>query len=321
MTSKKLPRQPLKLAILASLALGGCLTTATPAFRAEVAQRIAAPAWMIKRQIPAAPYAITVYERIHDQGGKANVYIEGDGDYWSSPHEWKLDPTPQNPVALHLASKDKAENVIYIARPCQFSGMLDREAKCPPAIWNEARYSQEAVNAISTALDEISARYNLKGVNLIGYGGGAAIASTLSAQRSDVLSLRTVAGTLDHKMQTSINGVPDFSTSLNPVTMTEKLSRIPQYHFIGGQDQYTPPAILNSYLQHMPPTRCVQHDLIQEAEHEAGWVDKWPDLLKRPVTCYNQSMDYSTENITLDQSAIPTKPEHIFTIPENPAKP
>ncbi|MCB1783836.1 MAG: hypothetical protein KDI13_07550 [Alphaproteobacteria bacterium] len=317
MKSRKLSPATLKLSILATLALGGCLTTTLPAYRAEVAQRIAAPAWMLKRQVPAAPFALTVFERIHKRGGVANVYIAGDGDVWTSPREWKDNPTPQNPVGLHLASKDDAQNVIYIARPCQYSGMMDRAEDCPPALWHEARYGQQVINSVNAALDEMALRYDLRGFNLIGYAGGGTVASLLATRRTDILSLRTVAGVMDHKAQSAALQAPVLTQSLNPVDEADKLSHVPQYHFIGGQDKYVPPAVLHSYLQALPPTRCVQYDMIQEAGYEDGWVDKWPELLKRPVNCKNSENNLDD----IDLLSEPVKKEPLYPIPEKPAKP
>jgi len=299
-----------------ALTLGGCLTTTLPAYRMEVAKRIATPAWMIKREIPAMPFSVTVFERVYERGGVANIYIEGDGDVWDSPREWLRNPTPQNPVGLHLASKDNAKNVIYIAQPCQYSGMLDQDASCDPAVWKDARYGRTVVDSIGKALDELSGRYNFRGFHLIGYSGGAAIAGILAAERSDILSLRSVAGVMDHKAQSLLLDTAPLSASLNPVDKAAHLVNIPQYHFIGGQDRYVPPGVLHSYLQALPPTRCTQYKMIQEAEYDAGWVDKWPELLKLPVTCH---MGMMPKAFTPDDFLAPAEPH--FTVREKPVKP
>ncbi|MCB1563672.1 MAG: hypothetical protein KDJ75_08875 [Alphaproteobacteria bacterium] len=302
------------LAVLA-LALGGCLTTELPAYRLELAKRIATPAWMIKREIPAGPFALTAFERIHKRGGVANVYIEGDGDMWETRSAWNINPTPQNPVALHLASKDSAENVIYLARPCQYSGMLDEGQTCDPAIWKQARYGRAAVDSMSAALDELSRRYSFRGYHLIGYSGGAALAGILAAERKDVLSLRTVAGVMDPDAQSKlIEDTPPLSASLTPVSDAVRLANIPQYHFIGGQDRYVPPGVLHSYLQALPPTRCAQVKMIQEAEHDVGWVDKWPELLEKTPECH------APVALPAFEDFVPL-PEPVFVTREKPAKP
>lgn len=277
---------PIKAAFLTILILGGCIATSLPTLRTETAQRIAAPAWMIKRDIPAAPYLLRAYERIHKRGGIANIYIEGDGINGKYASGKRADFTPVNPVALHLASKDNAENLIYLARPCQFTGRIAYPHKCENMEWQEERFSQDVINTYNNALDEIRNRYNIRGFHITGYSGGAAIATILAAQRKDILSLRTVAGIMDNQAYTAMNNnFPLSSNALNPVNYASDLVKIPQYHFTGGQDHLVHASILNSYLQALPPTHCVQTLLVQEAEHEAGWVDKWPEILKLPVTC------------------------------------
>lgn len=280
-------RLPLKLGLMASIALGGCLATTPHLMRVETAQRIAAPAWMIKRDIPADPFLLRAYERIHERGRVAHLYIEGDGARLTSPSEWTNDPTPKNPLALHLASKDKADNVLYLARPCQFTGLIDAAADCSSEFSRSKSFAPEVLNAYNIALDDMARRYNLRGFHLIGYDGGAAIASLLAAQRKDILSLRTVAGVIDHTAQSNALGVEPRGESLDPVDSAPRLAHIPQYHFVGGQDELAPPAVLHSYLQALPPTRCVRTMLVQEAAHEDGWVEKWPELLKEPVNCFN----------------------------------
>ena len=305
------------VATLAILALGGCIGTTYPYMRTETAQRIAAPAWMIKRDISANPFLLRSYERIHDRGGIAHIYIEGEEE-----DDRLGSATPTNPVALHLASKDKAENVIYIARPCQYTGMISPAEKCDRNYWNESRFSEEVLSAYNKALDDIALRYDIKSFDLVGYSGGGAIAALLAAQREDITSLRTVAGILDHEAYTQATIKEPLSDSLNPVSNAIMLAKIPQYHFIGGRDDDVPPAVLHSYLQSMPPSKCVQTMLIQEAEHNKGWVDKWPELLELPVTCYAIEQTTGVEQAASDTLMPPTIPQDIhYTVREKPVKP
>lgn len=313
------------VATLAILALGGCIGTTYPYMRTETAQRIAAPAWMIKRDINANPFLLRAYERIHDRGGIAHIYIEGEDNKTLG------DATPFNPVALHLASKDKTENVIYIARPCQYTGMISPAEKCDKSYWQESRFSQKVIDSYNKALDDITLRYGIASFDLIGYAGGGAIATLLAAGRDDVTSLRTVAGILDHEAYTRAAQKEPLTDSLNPVSQAVTLVKMPQYHFIGGRDNEVPPAVLHSYLQSMPPSNCVQTMLIQEAEHDEGWVDKWPELLELPVTCYTNGQDSNTDltGQTDGQGAAanalmpPTMPQdiHYNTVRERPVKP
>ena len=311
MTKNKLSStKALKFCAFALLATGFVTTTgctSRPLAKTEIAKRIASPAWMLKREIPASPFLLTAYERIHEYKSDANLYIGGNGD------------TPLNPVALHLASKDNAKNVIYIARPCQYSGMLDESADCNYT--GDNQYNAEVIEAYNIALDEISARYQVRSFNLIGYDGGAVIAANLGATRNDIASIRTVAGIMDTDAMDGLNPEkPATYTPQNPSLIASEITEIPQYHFIGGQDKVVPPSVLHSYLQSVPPTRCIQYEMIQENEHSEGWVQKWPELLERPVTCYHGKAN--TFNVLdmmprEDRPAIPAHP----VMGEKPVKP
>ena len=291
----------------------------------NVAANIAGPVYMIEREIPAGPFSLTAFERMHERNAPADIYIEGDGKAWLSRTEISLNPTPHNPVALRLASRDKAENVAYLARPCQYSGMLDKNKACDEAYWTNKRFAPEVLKAYNDALDEMKRHYGIQGYNLIGFSGGGAVAAILAAQREDVLSLRTVAGNLDHRAHSAYHNVAVLEGSLNPPDFAPRLRAMPQVHFIGGQDPIMPPAILESYLQALGPTNCVQYKMIQEAEHDKGWADKWPELLSIRPTCDGdiKRMDVTVTSSVPSFSPTPliTAPTSIETSPEKPEKP
>ena len=251
------------------LTIGACAVNEV--LREQVAMRLASPAWMVKRPVEADPYLLTAFERMHEREQPATLYIEGDGE----AHELKgklFNPTPHNPVGLHLASMDKSTNLAYLARPCQYTGLLDHDAECSEDEWHGTKYSSATIQAYQGVMNNIKARYGVNSFHLVGYNGGATLAAILAAERKDVLSLRTVAGRFD--MQA-------LGSSVNALRST------PQHHFIGGQDVITPPAELHNYLQALGDTECADYTLIQENEHEKGWVNKWPELLKTKVpSCY-----------------------------------
>lgn len=299
----------LGLVLLATSHMAGCTK---PVLSEAVADRLASPVWMVERQIPAGPFALTAFERMHKHYAPANVYIEGDGKAWVSKREPSMNPTPVNPVALHLATKDKAENLVYLARPCQYSQLQDKNTPCDRAYWTGKRFSPEVLDAYNAALDEIKQRYDIEGFNLIGYSGGGAVAAILAAEREDVLSLRTVAGNLDHKAHSALHKVSPLTGSLNPPDFTGRLTAMPQVHFVGGQDEVVPPIILQSYLQALGPTNCEQHKMIQEASHDEGWVEKWPELMQIMPACKGPA--HAAEPVIME-------PEPIYTAPEKPEKP
>jgi pimeloyl-ACP methyl ester carboxylesterase len=272
----------------ASLTLGGCTATDNPVLRYDVAKRLAMPAWMIERPVQAGSFSLTAFERMHEYNAPANIYIEGDGMVWdysfaTNKKTLSNDPTPANPVALHLATRDKAQNVAYLSRPCQYLRSAQNDS-CDSSYWTDRRFAGEVIDAYNRALDDIARRYDIDGFNLVGFDGGGTLALLLAAQRPDVLSVRTVAGVLDHKVQNRLLEQPVANTP-NPPDFAAKLRGVPQYHFFGGQDNVVQPAVAHSYLQAVGESNCVQSEFIQEAAHEEGWVDKWPELLARPVDC------------------------------------
>jgi hypothetical protein len=255
----------LMLCTLTATSLGACGVTNDNPYRAEVANRLASPAWLDERIIAAEPYNLTAYERMHERNLPVTLYIEGDGAINADIKPLKDNVTPTNPVALHLATRDKSTNLAYLARPCQYSGMIDPEAKCDEDALLENAYSPETLNAYNTVLNKMKRRYGLTSFHLVGYDSGATLAALLAAGRNDILSLRTVSGDFD------LEKLTPFKTAL---------LGLPQHHFAGGQDEMNPPAELHGYLQMLGPNDCTENTLIQEATHEEGWVDKWPELLK-----------------------------------------
>jgi hypothetical protein len=127
------------------------------------------------------------------------------------------------------------------------------------------------------------------------------------------LSLRTVAGNLDHKTHSAYHKVAQLTGSINPPDLAPRLRAVPQIHFIGGQDEIVPPAVLHSYVQALGPTNCLQYQLVQEAAHDKGWVEKWPGLLAEKPRCMGP----------MQEIAIPATfaPDPYYTSPETPEKP
>ncbi len=284
----KTPKTTLTL-LLGLLSLTACANYGM-GIRQDTAQRLAAPAFMVKREIPASPFLLTAYERVNNARKPVQVYIEGDGYAWISKKQRSLNPTPKNPVGLHLAAFDNAENVIWLARPCQYTGKLDENALCSSDYWGSKRYAPEVLKSFNRALNNIKGTYGVTEFHVIGFSGGGTIAALLAAERDDILSLRTVAGNLDHRAHSAFHNVSVLKNSLNPVDYAPTLSRIPQVHFIGGQDEVVPPKILHSYMQALGDTSCVHYEFIQEASHMKGWGNKWPELLKIKATCNNESL-------------------------------
>lgn len=288
---KKQPFTKLKNLCLAAtagavLGLAACTMGQDIGFmRVETAKRLATPSFMFDRVIPAAPFALTVYERVREPGADATLYIEGDGQSWISKRMPSLDPTPTNPVALHLATRDNGPNVIYLARPCQYSKMLAPDTPCDTAWWTSKRLAPEVLAAMNAAIDNIKAHNNIRKFNLVGFSGGAGIAVLLAGERDDIASIRTVAGNLDHDLFASMHKISPMGGSINPITAAAKVANIPQHHFIGEWDEVVPTAIYDSFRAAAGPSTCMRSSMVAETTHEKGWVNKWPEMLQKPVDC------------------------------------
>ncbi|PJB69712.1 MAG: hypothetical protein CO093_09750 [Alphaproteobacteria bacterium CG_4_9_14_3_um_filter_47_13] len=269
--------------LIAGLVMAGCYFDLQE-LRLETAKRIATPSFMLHREIRTEPFLLTAYERVHQKGAQATVYIEGDGVAWIGKSRPSLDPTPRNPVALHLASRDNSPNVIYLARPCQYSG-LTVESPCDLKYWTSDRFSPEVVNVMSAALDNIKRKYSITRFNLVGFSGGGAIAALLTAQRDDVATLRTVAGNLDHVLLNRMHEVSQMPHSLNPVDISAKIAHIPQHHFIGEWDEVVTPAIFDSYRATAGASTCIRSSMVKRVDHETGWVNVWPEIMNAPLDC------------------------------------
>lgn len=216
------------------------------------ASRIARPAFMVKRDIPAATYTLDSWERMHKRGAPADIYIGEGGS------------TPYHALGLHIASRDQGDNIAWLAQPCQFLRPSEASECTQPA----SPVDESVIDAYNDALDDIRARYGIQGFNLIGYDSGAAIAAHLAATRGDVDTLRTIAGTLD------------LADDIAPALRT-----MPQMHFIATGDEVVPPAVYHNFRQAVGESACIRYAMIQDADHRDGWVEIWPKLLKLMPAC------------------------------------
>ena len=261
--------------------------------RQEIAKRIAMPAFMLPRDIETDHFFLKAYERVYAEGKTANLYIEGDGLVWMGHKTPQFNPTPVNPVALHLASRDNSPNVLYLARPCQYVG-LENEPNCNELIWTIDRYSEEIVRNMNQAIDNMKRHHDITGFNLIGYAGGGAIATLVAAKRDDVLSIRTVAGILDHDAWTHMRDMEPLVNSLNAVYVASQIADIPQHHFIGDIDYSVTPDIYWRYYEAGGHSPCMRATIVKNEDHESGWVDRWPSLMKEKLDCTPTTPSYSS---------------------------
>lgn len=188
-------------------------------------------------------------------------------------------------LVLSLAVIDPSENAAYLARPGQLtaSGRPD----CDAAYWSGKRFSPEAINAMNVAIDTLKSKSRAREINLIGYSGGAAIAVIIAARRSDVASLRTIAGNLDSEAVSRFHEVSSLEGSLNPIDFAGKISDIPRRHFVADNDNVIPTSATKSFVEKTGDKNGESITIVKETTHFSGWQKRWPSLLN--LTLYKNT--------------------------------
>ena len=266
---------PLKGSLLISLSLlfNGCISVDP-----EVAgQQIAARSGLTSEKFDADPFPVVSWQRIATPVRTLHVYIEGDGFAWKNRTTPSNNPTPHNPVGLKLAAADRHASVLYLARPCQFIGP-PLPASCSVNIWTRDRFSPAVIDAMNAALNHVVQGYPGVKIDLMGYSGGGNIAALLAARRSDVRSLRTVAGNLDVAYVNALHHVTPMPTAASAIDKAPALRALPQIHFSGENDTTVPPAVARRFQQAVGG-KCARIEVIGAMAHGSDWAKVWPQLL------------------------------------------
>jgi pimeloyl-ACP methyl ester carboxylesterase len=187
-------------------------------------------------------------------------------------------------MLLSLAAEDPAPNVVYLARPCQYTPEELRSG-CREFFWTQGRFAEPVIASMNQAVEEFVKKVRAPAVHLIGYSGGAAVAVLVAVRRQDIASLRTIAGNLDPQVVNEYNGVSPLEGSLDPSAVASRIAGIPQLHFLGGDDETIPFSAAESFLKKMGSVRCFQTKTLPDATHDRGWREAWPGLLALPVAC------------------------------------
>lgn len=169
---------------------------------------------------------------------------------------------------------DTAPNVAWIARPCQYVSM-QRNPACASFYWTAGRFAPQLVEAMDAAITQIAWAASADRVHLVGYSGGGGMALLVAVRRSDVASVRSVAGNLDIEAFTGLHQVSPMSGSLNPADVALPLAHIPQRHFIGGEDKIVPESIAATYLRRSGNSACVVLQVLPGVTHHKGWEVVW----------------------------------------------
>ena len=238
-------------------------------------------------EIKGGLFVLKVYYRFSRQGNPIQVYIEGDGRAWVSKTKASRNPSPRNPVGLRLAVRDPGKNVMYIARPCQYVSFR-KNPLCDYAYWTDKRFAQEVIDSISAVVDWGKKQANASKINVIGFSGGGAVAILVSVGRTDVRSIRTVAGNIDHKVWTAHHNVDPLSGSLNAADVAVDVSAIPQIHYVGARDKVIGRYVADSFTSKMGSRNCVNLKIVPGVTHTKGWENVWSKLIREETpVCTN----------------------------------
>jgi hypothetical protein len=71
--------------------------------------------------------------------------------------------------------------------------------------------------------------------------------------------------------------------SLNPVRVANKISHIPQIHFIGEDDDIVPNSVTYAYMSGIKDTSRIKIVKLSNMDHTCCWVEPWKRLLRDHV--------------------------------------
>ena len=258
----------LTIALLSS----GCVSKLSPKVRQHTADTVAQAGNLVQQKIATDDFLLTTYQRFDATADNKQmvVYIEGDGMAWISRDQLSSNPTPVQPIALKLASIDTNDNVLYIARPCQYL-WPQKMNRCSSRYWSDKRGSEEVISSINQAISIVKQKQNISSIRLIGYSGGGGIAALIADRRADVNEFVSVSGNLNYKLFTQTHNLSPMNGSIDPITIANQIGSIPQIHYVGADDKIIPKQIALSFSDKVKVINDVSHD---------NWPDKWAQILR-----------------------------------------
>jgi len=217
-------------------------------------------------------YSIQSFEkRSSSNSSFISIYIEGDGRSWIDRNTISSNPTPTMPLALELAALDQSLNVIYLARPCQYV----TDQKCSSKVWTSHQFSEQVLQSYMDVLDKIKKQAPTSQFDLVGYSGGATITLLLGANRSDIRSIRTIAGNLNHTQLSEVTKTTPLTGSIPAKTFILKTKHIPQTHYYTEQDQVITALIYKRYKNLFKDNNCIKIERVEGTDHYSGWQSFW----------------------------------------------
>jgi dienelactone hydrolase len=265
--------------LLISFFLASCATNDFTKHR--VAEHFAKENGFKKELVYGGHFWITTFQKISSPNLPFVFYIEGDGEAFKNRYVISDDPTPKKVMLLQLASMDKRPNVVYVARPCQYTPM-DLNKACNHTYWTDKRLSEDSIHSINQVISKLS---KSQPVDLIGFSGGGGVAVLVAANNKNVKSILTIAANLDHENFNKYHRVRPMIGSLNPIDYAKKINHIPQLHISGGLDKVVPAFIADDFVKASANSKCVKREIISNATHTKNWDKDWLYILNMPLKC------------------------------------
>ena len=227
-----------------------------------------------KIDINTGLFTIRTFSKINNPKAPVCFYIEGDGRAWISKSRISQNPTPKSNLVFQLASIDTCDNIIYIARPCQYTGR-EKNLAWNKAYWTDKRFSKEVIDSINTVISRYVSDNDFSNITLIGFSGGGAVAILCASIRNDINEIVTIAGNLDHKGVNKYNNVSQLQGSLNPIDVARDVKDIKQVHFIGKEDKVIPAFVAYDFKKASGSPKCIEIVEVSEISHHSGWIKLW----------------------------------------------
>ena len=209
-----------KIAFLFSFCLYACAT-----------QTVQVPKRYQYKEIQTPAFTLAVWVKEASATDSFHIYIEGDGRAYTNSGFPSSNPTPKNSLMRQMAFADKAPNVAYIARPCQFV----KDPVCSQKDWTTARFSPQAVMSVAEAMKRIVGE---RPVKIYAYSGGALLSGLIIENYPEIKIQKwtTYAGLLNHASWTKQKKLAPLTGSMD----LEQLPAVSQTHYVGGKDKVIP---------------------------------------------------------------------------------
>lgn len=207
-----------------------------------------------------------------DPSRTLHIYIEGDGRPFLAHTLVTADPTPRDPLMLHLMALDPGP-AVYIGRPCYFG--FAHDPNCNSAYWTAKRFAPEVIESIGSVLRSEVARAHASSIEIYGHSGGGTLAVLLAARITGVTRVVAIAPTLDIAAWCALHGYTPLLGSLNPAELS--LQSLPIVYLVGSADTNTPPAFVEAAAARTGTRDSVR--VIQGYTHNCCWQQLWGGVL------------------------------------------